>query len=416
MDRYLVISSDGHAGLQPERYRDYLDPPYREEFDRQHAARMAMLEQAGERLEMAQESAKWAEGKEHGLAGAWDSDRRNEILDADGVAAEILFVDGLTERNSPPFGGDLSLAAMGVDPDLQWAGARAHNRWLQEFVSQCPERRYGLALIPPFWGVDKAVDEIRSARAGGLRGIMLPHMWMNQDPYHHPKYDPIWAVCQDEGMVIHFHSGAAPMHEYFGMALFGAQPDGEEPVELPGGLGIYVTEVAWWLARPLVFMIWGGVFERFGQLKAVVTEGTSIWAPELMKLMDHRYGDHHFTAKLGTGYKSHLGRKPSEYFGRNIRIGSSCMPRREAEMRHDIGVGNIMWGTDYPHPEGTWPETRKMMVETFHGLPEDDIEAMIGGNAARFYGFDLEKLLPLAERIGPERSLFKGETPKENRR
>ncbi len=126
MDRYLVINSDGHAGLPPERYRDYLDPQYRDEFDRQHAARMAMLAQAGERLEMAQESAKWAEDKAHGLAGAWDSDRRNEVLDADGVAAEILYVDGLTERNSPPFGGDLGLLPMGANPELQWAGARSH--------------------------------------------------------------------------------------------------------------------------------------------------------------------------------------------------------------------------------------------------------------------------------------------------
>jgi hypothetical protein len=123
MDRYVVISSDGHAGPRPEVYREYLDPKYREEFDVQHKARMEMLAKAGERLEMRQESKKWAEGKSHGLSGAWDSDRRNEILDADGVAAEILFVDGLTEENSPPFGGDLGLMPMGADPELQW-GAR----------------------------------------------------------------------------------------------------------------------------------------------------------------------------------------------------------------------------------------------------------------------------------------------------
>ncbi len=410
MDRYLVISSDCHAGLPPEQYRGYLDPQYRDEFDRQHAARMAMLAQAGERLEMAQESAKWAEDKAHGLAGAWDSDRRNEVLDADGVAAEILYVDGLTERNSPPFGGDLGLLPMGADPELQWAGARSHNRWFSEFVSLAPERRFGLALVPPFWGVDVAVKEIHWAREHGLSGIMLPHMWGEQDPYHHPKYDPMWAACQDQGMIVHFHVGAAPMKVYFGTALFGAQAGGEPPVALPGGLGIYVTEVAWWLVRPVVFMIWGGVFERHPGLKAVVSEGTSIWAPELLKLMDQRYGDHHFTAKLGSGYTQHIPMKPSEYFHRGVRIGSSCMPRREAEMSHEIGVKNIMWGTDYPHPEGTWPFTRKMMIETFHGLPDDEIEAMLGGNAVEFYGLDLDKLNRLAERIGPEKSWFREET------
>jgi predicted TIM-barrel fold metal-dependent hydrolase len=156
-------------------------------------------------------------------------------------------------------------------------------------------------------------------------------------------------------------------------------------------------------------MIWGGVFERYPKMKAAVTEGTSIWAPELLSLMDHRYGEHHFTAKLGTGYRAAMSMKPSEYFHRNIMIGSSCMPRREAEMRHEIGIGNMMWGTDYPHPEGTWPITRKMMVETFHGLPEAEIEQMLGGNAAAFYGFDTGKLLPLAARIGPERRWFRDE-------
>lgn len=411
MDRYLVISSDGHAGPRPQVYRDYLDPQYRAEFDVQHAARMAALEQAGDMLEMRQESQQWAEGKDRGLAGAWDSDRRNEVLDADGVAAEVLFVDGLTEQNSPPFGGDLGLMPMGAVPELQWAGCRAHNRWLSEFVAMAPERRFGLALVTPFWGVDEAVREIRWAHDRGLRGIMLPHLWMGQDPFHHPKYEPIWAACADLGMVLHFHSGAAPMHEYFGAALFGpqAQTPSQPPPEMPGALGIYVTEVAWWLTRPLVFMIWAGVFERHPRLKVAVTEGSTIWVPELLQLMDQRYGDHHFTAKLGTGYRKHLTMKPSEYFRRNVRVGSSAMSRREAELRHEIGLQTIMWGTDYPHPEGTWPRTREMMIDVFRGLPDQDIEAMLGGNAAEFYGFDTEKLATLVDRIGPERSWFRAD-------
>ena len=85
------------------------------------------------------------------------------------------------------------------------------------------------------------------------------------------------------------------------------------------------------------------------------------------------------------------------------------MSRREAELRHEIGLGTIMWGSDYPHPEGTWPETQKMMVEVLGGLPEHEIEAILGGNAAAFYGFDIEALTPLADRIGPERALFRTE-------
>jgi predicted TIM-barrel fold metal-dependent hydrolase len=123
--------------------------------------------------------------------------------------------------------------------------------------------------------------------------------------------------------------------------------------------------------------------------------------------MDQRFGDHHFSAKLGTGYKKHLKMKPSEYFRRNIRVGSSAMSRREAELRHEIGLQTIMWGTDYPHPEGTWPVTQQMMVEVFRGIPEAEIAAMLGGNAAEFYGFDTAALAPMVERIGPRKELFR---------
>jgi predicted TIM-barrel fold metal-dependent hydrolase len=98
--------------------------------------------------------------------------------------------------------------------------------------------------------------------------------------------------------------------------------------------------------------------------------------------------------------------KPSDYFRRNVFLGASCMPRQEAELRHEIGLANIMWGSDYPHPEGSWPVTREQMITTFKGLPEDEVAAMLGGNAVRLYGFDEEKLAPLVARIGPEKSLF----------
>ncbi len=174
----------------------------------------------------------------------------------------------------------------------------------------------------------------------------------------------------------------------------------------PGALGIYVCEAAWWLSRPIMFMIWGGVFERFPKLKVGVTEGSSIWVPEFVNLMDQRWEQHHYTAKLGTTYRENVKLAPSEYFHRNVKIGSSCMSRREADMRYEIGVGTIMWGTDYPHPEGSWPVTEQTMLATLGGLPEDELTAMLGGNATSFYGFDSDKLAPLVERIGPRKSLF----------
>jgi predicted TIM-barrel fold metal-dependent hydrolase len=128
--------------------------------------------------------------------------------------------------------------------------------------------------------------------------------------------------------------------------------------------------------------------------------------------MDQRFAETPYNAKLGE-FRSHLKRKPSEYFRSNVFVGASCMPRREVEQRHAIGLANIMWGSDYPHPEGSWPETRRQMRDSLSGVPEDDLAAMLGGNAARVYGFDVEKLAPLAARIGPERALFRARAEEE---
>ena len=390
MDRYLVISSDCHAGLPPEQYRDYVDPKYRDAFDVALPIQIEEVEKAAKKFLVADVNAEWRKGVAAELTGAWDHDQRVQVLEQDGIAGEIIFPDGITEMNMPPFGAGISLPTEGIVPDLQWAGARAHNRWLAEFCQLAPGRRAGVAICPVLWDIDEALAEVRWAAQNGLKGILIPTLWGRHPAYHHSRYDPVWEACQDLGMVVHIHSGGAPMDDY---------GDG------PAMVGIYISEVAWWTARPLTFFIWGGVLERYPRLELAVTEGTAIWVPEYLSLLDFRYQDTPYSAKLGD-YTSHLSMKPSEYFRRNVYIGASCMPRREAELRAEIGLGNMMWGSDYPHPEGTWPHTRQQMIDTLHDLPEDDVARILGGNAARLYGFDVEKLSPLVARIGPEKSAF----------
>ncbi len=391
MERYLVISSDFHAGLPPDQYRDYLDPKYRDAFHIALPIQIAETQKAAKKFLVADTNAEWRQGIEKPLTGAWDHEQRLEVLDGDGIAGEIIFPDGITEMNMPPFGAGLSLPTEGIVPELQWAGARAHNRWLVEFCQMAPERRAGLAIVPMLWDVDEAVKEIRWAQQRGLRGILIPTCWGKQAAYHHPKYDPVWAACSELGMVVTIHSGAAPMDDYD---------------EHAGMIGIYISEVAWWTARPLTFLIWGGIFERFPALRVMVTEGTSIWVPEYLTLLDFRYEKTPYSAKLGD-FTGHLSMKPSEYFHRNVFLGASCMPRREAELRHEIGIGNMLWGSDYPHPEGSWPHTRQQMVNALQGLPECDIARMLGENAAALFDFDVQKLAPLVARIGPEKAAFR---------
>ena len=395
MDRYLVISSDCHAGLPPEQYRDYLEPKYRDAFDVALPIQIEATKEAAKKFLVADINEDWRKGAETGLSGAWDHDARVRVLDADGIAGEVIFPDGVTEMNSPPFGAGISLPTEGIVPELQWAGARAHNRWLAELCQMAPERRAGLAIVPVLWDVDEAILEVKWAKQNGLKGVFIPCMWGKQDGYHHPKYDPFWAICEDLGMVVNFHSGAAPMEDY---------GDGR------GMVGMYISEVAWWLTRPLTLLIWSGVLERYPRLKVALTEGTSIWVPEYLALLDFRYEDTPYSSKLGD-YTSHLSMKPSEYFARNVLVGASCMRRREAEMRHEGGLKQMAWGSDYPHPEGSWPETESQMTTTFRGLPEDEIKLILGQNAADWYGFDTEKLAPLVARVGPPKSRFSAQAP-----
>ena len=83
---------------------------------------------------------------------------------------------------------------------------------------------------------------------------------------------------------------------------------------------------------------------------------------------------------------------PSEYFDRNCGIGSSNTRRRELARRYEIGVGNIMWGNDFPHPEGTWPYTREFLKDRFWDIPIDETAQILGLNQVEFYDFDLDKL------------------------
>lgn len=389
MDRYLVISSDCHAGLPAKRYREYVDPKYRDAFDAALPVMLATMEEMSSQFLVEGFVEDWKSGIETALTGAWDSDERNRQLDADGIAGEVIFPDGVTEKNAAPFGAGLSMPTQGVVPELQWAGARAHNRWLAEFCAESPERRAGLAVTPVLYDIDEAVREIRWAKESGLRGIMIPAMFDGFEPYHHPRYEPIWATCAELEMPIHTHGAAAPDYG-----------------DSPGTMGIYITEVAWWSARPTWFLIWGGVFERHPTLKFVVTELGASWVPELKALMDQRFSPTHFNAKLGN-FHENLKMKPSEYFDRNCFVGASVIARSDVDIRHAIGVGNIMWGSDFPHPEGAWPRTREFMREAFAGIPESDTRAILGDNAAEVYHFDVEKLRPLVDRIGPSPDDFR---------
>ena len=127
--------------------------------------------------------------------------------------------------------------------------------------------------------------------------------------------------------------------------------------------------------------------------------------PPWLRLMDFQYHEGEISAKLGN-FKGHLSMAPSDYYRRNVAIGASCVPRADLDLRAAIGPDQIMWGSDYPHPEGTWPNTAEYFRTTFSDFPEADGRKILGANAIAFYGLDREKLQVVADSIGPDVSMF----------
>lgn len=391
MDRYLVISSDGHAGLPPEKYRGYLEAKYHTRFDEVLQQEIRKREEHEKAFLLDDFNTKWRAKVGDGLEGAWDPVIRNRVLDGDGVVAELLFPDGITERNAPPFGADVGLRTFGVDPELQWAGARAHNRWLADFCKDDPVRRIGLAIVPCVYDIGEAMKEIRWARDAGLQGVFIPTLTDGYRAYNHRDYWPMWHLLQDLKMPVNFHSGAAPAYD----------------VSQPGWIGCYLSEYAFWLTRPMWQMIFGGVFEECPDLKVTFTEaGGEFWFPWILELMDIRASVKHTSGKLGD-YNSNLTMKPSEYFARNMFVGCSALPDEDTtKAYYDIGIGRILWGTDYPHPEGTWPNTHDKMIASLGGLPESDIQQMLAGNLLDCFDLDVDPMWEMAARIGPAKASF----------
>ncbi len=146
MEKLLLISADCHAGPPAKTYRAYLDGKLHDEYarwlaeveDHRHKRQSLFDPKFSEKFE--------DEGAE-GLHGAWDSGRRIRELEADGTVAEVIFPDSIV-AGGVPFGAGISMNSREIDPALTWAGARAHNRWLNDFCDEASGRRAGIAPIP----------------------------------------------------------------------------------------------------------------------------------------------------------------------------------------------------------------------------------------------------------------------------
>jgi predicted TIM-barrel fold metal-dependent hydrolase len=306
--------------------------------------------------------------------------------------AEVIFPNTI-----PPFYPEPSLkvqppGATEGDLELRWAGLRAHNRWLADFCDAAPGRRAGIAQIM-LHDVPTAVAEIEwAANARLTGGVLLPGAPPGSGlaPLHDRVYDPIWRVCEETGLPVNHHSGSA------------VPSLGTEPVDNV----MFLLEVTWWAHRALWQLIFGGALERHPDVHLVLTEQGTAWVPETLRTLDYFFDRmHHATGsqerEWGMPVVSALSLRPSEYWSRQCYIGSSFMRPAEAPLRSDVGIDRILWGSDYPHREASFPYSREALRLTFAGIDPAEVRAMIGENAAAVYGFDLAALAPLAAVHGP---------------
>jgi len=413
MSKVLIISSDCHAGALPANYNAYLPSEYHEaantwwlHYTRDMISRVgtffdqeaveAYSEQAGEggqRMKLLSdpntrlsddELMRMLSDPSNPFAprrGEFDPSVRIKELDEDGIAGEVIF------PQMAPFGAGLMQYRHDVSPEHNLAGCRAYNRWLADFCGTNAARHAGVALINVD-DIDVTVQEIRDAKEMGLRGgVLLPSSTGTHPFYHHPRYEPIWAICEELSMPLQSHSGWSPDYG-----------------NLPSATAMYISEVDMWAQRPFTPLLWSGAFERHPELKYILTETGAAWILEKLRVLEFKADNpifRHFTKDLSL--------RPSEYFARQCFIGASFLPAHEGSYRHEIGVDKLMWGSDYPHLEGTWPNTMKALNETFGDYPETEIRAMLGGNAAKVYGFDAGQLQSIADEIGPTIPEIRGE-------
>lgn len=388
-ERYIVVSADSHVGPPIEAYRPYCPKQFLEQFDQQVAAVQAsrstggFAEVAAKALNYRDIDPRVVAAADRAIAvkGGDDPDARRQDMDESGVAAEVIF-HGLQNGEPMPLvaEGLFGIVAAEGSPETDAAGCHMYNQWLVDFVAGAPERHAGLAQVS-LLDIDGAVAEIEWAREAGLRGVNFPAPRRGRPDYTDERHDRFFAACADLALPLTTHTGGGDRWTY---------PDGTL------ALAFQHIEAPFVARRGIWQLIFSGVFDRHPSLKVVVTEVFAQWVPEMLRDMDAAYFD-----LVNPQIRGRIRRLPSEYWHTNCFVGASFMSRDEAGMYPNRGTENVMWGSDYPHLEGTHPYTRLALQTTFAGVPESAVRPMIGLTAAKVYGLDVPRLQQIADEIGP---------------
>jgi predicted TIM-barrel fold metal-dependent hydrolase len=280
--------------------------------------------------------------------GGYGEDRYRD-MDYDGIDAEIVFPNkGLTNWQSP-------------DPELNVAMCRAWTDWAYETFGG-HSRSFPAACIAPA-DIPTAVKEVERVAKLGFKFVMMPPL-VKGTGYNMPEFDPLWAALSEAGLPVAFHAGT-----------------GKDPRTASGNGGAiinFVVHAMNTVLQPTVEMCASGVFDRFPKLKFTTIEAGAGWIPYALWAMDHGYNCHAFWVSPKLKYK------PSEYFKMHGHASFETDPVG-VELRHLVGIDSLMWGNDYPHIEGCWPNSEASIGAWGKGLTTQEIAKVIGLNAAKLF-------------------------------
>ncbi|MFQ5666255.1 MAG: amidohydrolase family protein [Candidatus Binatia bacterium] len=358
-----IISADSHVTEPPDTYVARIDAKYRDQAPHlvQHESLGPVFVIPGMALPVPMTLASAAGKDAKGIAnfaltfddlhrGGWDPAARVADQERDGVAGEVVYPSvGMAICNHR-------------DVDFKKACMDAYNLWVAEYCSARPDRLYGIGQTAMRSPAD-AIDDLRRIREVGLKGVMLPGNPAQED-YDSPIYDPFYEAAVELELPLSFH-------------ILTSRSD-HAPVRGPR-LNAFLTIIR--ACQDVIgTMVLGGVFERHPTLKVVCVEADAGWVPHYMYRMDHAFKRHRYWLPAGT-----LSKLPSEYFRENVYL--TFQDDGIAFRVKDLcNVHRLMWASDFPHSDSTWPWSQDVIAEHTAGLTDREKALILHDNVADLYG------------------------------
>lgn len=372
MPSALILSSDSHVFEPPDLWTRRIDEAFRTRaphiqrlggadhlfVDNQPLSGIGLISNAGARFENPA-TISGAGRFEDVHQGGYDPDQHLRDMRLDGIAGEVLY----------PSQGLFFFKIQ--DGQLMSAIFRTYNDWLAEFCRTDPARLKGIAMIN-LDDIQEGVRELQRTAKLGFAGAMISEFPHEERRYDRPEYESLWAAAQDLNMPLSLHTATRRQGKIRGA--------GEKTIYDASSRSTKV----FYPAMSMCDMIFSGVFERYPDLKIVIVEFELSWVPHLLSTMDYTYRERHEEALVR--FKD--GMRPSDFFHRNVFL-SFQEDDIGIRLRDVIGVDNIMWGSDYPHSESTFPRSREILEQILAGVPENERARIVGENTARLYSFDV---------------------------